>query len=83
MKLKLLVSNQSVPSYQMKTMAIGITSECTKVSNEDDLQWKTTTKYGMWNISATTGWILLLLGSNQSVQMYKIKMTSTKDNLKT
>ena len=67
----------------MKTMAIGITSECTKVSNEDDLQQKTTSKYEMWNISATTGWILLLLGSNQSVHMYKIKMTSTKDNLKT
>ena len=29
------------------------------VSNEDNLQWKTTSKYRKWNISATTGWIVL------------------------
>ena len=43
--------------------------------NEDDLQWKTTSKYEKWNISATTGQILLkfeteAMGSNQSVQRY-------------
>ena len=31
----------------------------TKIKNADDLQWKTTSKYLMWNISAFTGQISL------------------------
>ena len=30
----------------------------TVASNENDPQWKTTSKYNKWNISASTGWIL-------------------------
>ena len=44
---------------KFETETIGIKSECTKVSNEDDIQRKTTSKYENWNISATTGRILL------------------------
>jgi hypothetical protein len=36
---------------------IGIKSEFTEVSNEDDLQQKRTSIQEKWNISATTGWI--------------------------
>ena len=60
---------------------------------EDDHQRKTTSKYEKWNISTTTGRILLkfeteAMGSNQSVQRYQMKMTSngrrplTEDDLK-
>ena len=49
---------------------------------EDDYQRKTTSKYETWNISRTTGRILLkfeneYMGSNFSVQRYQMKMTSS------
>ena len=47
------------PLVKFETVAFGIKPECTKVSNEDDLQRKRTSKYEKWNISETTAWILL------------------------
>ena len=51
----------SSPNFKLKRREPnqnGIKSECKKVWNEDDLQWKMTSKYKK-NISATTGWILI------------------------
>ena len=76
-----------------------IKSECTKVSNEDDLQRKTTTngrrpqnmKSGISQqplVGPYSNLKLMLIGSNQSLQRYQIKMTSngrrplTEDDLK-
>ena len=42
-----------------ETEAFGVKPECDKVSNEDNLQPKRTSKYEKWNISETTGRILL------------------------
>ena len=53
------LSNHWSDLTQIWNWSYGIKSECTKVLNEDDLQRKTTSKYGKWNISATTGRILL------------------------
>ena len=81
MKWNIAATNGQI-LLKFETEAIGIKPECTKVSNEDDLQRKTTSKYEKWNISSTTGWILLkfeteAMGSNQSVQRYQMKTTSS------
>ena len=47
------------------------------LQSEDKLQWKTTSKYEMWNISATTHWIILTL----SFKDQTIFFPSNKDDL--
>ena len=54
--------------------------------NEDDNKWKMTSKYWMWNISATTGlysnFKLKLKWLQNSLQILKMKMTFMEDDLK-
>jgi hypothetical protein len=65
-----------------------IKSECTKVSNEDDLQWNTTTNgRGPQNMKSEISQETLVgsysnlktetMGSNQSVQRYQMETTSS------
>jgi hypothetical protein len=48
---------------------------------EDDLQWKTTSKYKKLNISATADWIFLKFETYSKGTIPKYKDTSKEDDL--
>ena len=61
------LSNHLFDPTQLLNLSLGdldlypvLTKSTLKIAwNEDDLQWKMTSKYLKWNISATTDWIFL------------------------
>ena len=44
---------------QILNLSLVEQTKITNAWNEDDIQWKKTSKYKKLNISATTGWIFL------------------------
>jgi hypothetical protein len=82
------LSNHWSNLTQIWNLNYGIKPECTKVSNEEGLQWKTTSS-GRWPqnmkirisqqplVGSYSNLKLKLLGSNQSEQTYQMKTTSS------
>ena len=66
---------------QILNLSLGDQTKIENACNEDDLQWKTTSKYLDWNISASTYLIILKLklklrGPNNILQISQMKTNS-------
>ena len=53
------LSNHWSDLHLILYLSSGDQTQIMNARNEDDLQWKTTSKYLRWNISATADWIFL------------------------
>jgi hypothetical protein len=53
-----------------------IKAQCSNASIEDDLPWKTTSKYWKWNTSATTYWIILKFETEAEMTNLQWKTTT-------
>ena len=60
LKIKTTSNGRQPQNMKFETLDNRIKSECTKVSNEDNLKQMMTSKYEKWNISATSGRILVI-----------------------
>ena len=60
------LSNPLLDNTQNKNLSLDDKTFFLNPQNEDDLQWKTSSKYQTWNISATSVWFVTLefLGGN-------------------
>ena len=54
------LSNPLLDNTQNKNLSLDDKTFFLNPQNEDDLQWKTSSKYQTWNISATSVWFVTL-----------------------